>query len=94
MVIVSHRIILSPVYLVNRLGRCVQHAITQDGPLVTRDGQGRPIIDYTFGTSAQHKDIAETKADGLTAETLWTASQSKGDCQSHPYPLTCHLLQI
>jgi hypothetical protein len=93
-ILVSHHLALSPVHLVNQLGRCVQHAITQDGPLVTRDEQGRPIIDYTFGTTAQSKDIAETKAGGLTAECLWTASQSKGDCQSHPYPLTCHLLQM
>ena len=58
---------------------CLQHAITKDGPLVTRQLDGRPIKDYTFG-KGKSKDIAVTSAAGMTAECLWTASQHKGDC--------------
>eukprot|EP01047_Picozoa_sp_COSAG01_P026436 COSAG01_NODE_1704_length_9434_cov_159.120193_3_plen_435_part_00 len=59
------------------------HAITKDGPLVTRypsghEKAGQPIDDRTWGRG-KSKDIAQTERDGLTAELLWTASQSTGD---------------
>ena len=78
----SHTVLCTTISLT----RCVslsQHAITKDGPLVTRGHDGRPITDYTFG-KGQSRDIATTAASGKTAECLWTASQHKGDCQSHP----------
>jgi hypothetical protein len=62
----------------------LQHAITKDGPLVTRQLDGRPITDYTFG-KGKSKDIAQTAAAGLTAECLWTASQHKGDCKKKQF---------
>lgn len=54
------------------------HAITKDGPLVTRDNDGVPINEAVFGTG-QTKDTATTSAAGLTAEVLWTAQQHSGD---------------
>ena len=50
---------------------------------MTRDPDtDRPIKDYWFGKGPA-RDIATTAKDGLTAECLWTASQSTGDCNPH-----------
>ena len=65
------------------------HAITKDGPLVTRyppgatDSEGnnvagQPLVDFTWG-KGRSKDITQTSKAGLTCETLWTASQHTGD---------------
>ena len=58
----------------------ILHAITDDGPVVTRDENGMPIADFVFGSGAS-KDIAKTPTEGLTCELLWTASQHTGDYQ-------------
>jgi hypothetical protein len=65
------------------------HAITKNGPLVTRYpagskdaagnlNEGQPIVDFTWG-AGRSKDITQTASGGLTCETLWTASQRTGD---------------
>ena len=70
------------------------HALTKDGPLVTRypagdtdadgnDRGGQPIVDFEWGRGAK-KDICTTQAAGLTCELLWTASQHSGDYHGEP----------
>jgi len=74
------RLLLLSSLLISSLTCPSRPQITKDGPLVTRDEDGKPICDFKFGRG-QQKDIAHTCAAGLTAEALWTASQSTGDYQ-------------